>query len=158
MTTPEIFRAAVIASRSVRPIGSAHRAALKNPPSKGVNVDEVSSFRDGLTGGDLRAFGAWMLERHDARMGLFAQIRAALRARTTPYHSEQRRMIDDLRLEADTPDDLRSALGLEPTAAVEAVADRLARKWSPPQRGRGYAEGEGEGVREILCRDRGVAA
>ncbi len=151
----DTFKAAVIASRGVRPIGSAHRAALKSPPTKGIAVDEISTFRDGMTGGDLRAFGAWLLEKHDVRIALFAQIRAALRGRQPPHHSEQRRILDDLRLEADAPDDLRAALGLEPTATIEAVADRLQRKWSPPRRSRGCSGDEP--VQVIACRDREVA-
>jgi hypothetical protein len=151
----DTFRAAIVASRGVRPIGSAHRAALTNPPSKGIAVDEIATSRDGLTGGNLRAFGAWMLERHDARMALFAQISAALRARTTPPHHDARRMVGDLRLEADAPDDLCAALGLAPSASVEAVADRLERRWNPQCRSRGYA-GE-EVVRELRVRESGVA-
>lgn len=151
----DTFRGAVVASRGVRPIGSAHRAALQNPPPKGLNVDEIATFRDGLTGGDIRAFGAWMLERHDARMGLFAQIRSALRGRQPPPYHEQRRIIDDLRLESDAPDDLRAALGLEPTATVEAVADRLQRKWNPQRHSRGYADDDS--VRELRVRESGVA-
>jgi hypothetical protein len=154
-TTVDTFRSAVVASRGFRLIGSAHRAALMNPPPKGVNVDEIATFRDGMTGGDLRAFAAWMLERHDARIALFARIRAALRDRQPPHHSEQRRILDDLRLEADAPDDLRAALGLEPTATVEVVANRLERKWNPQRRSRGYA-GEGP-VQVIACRDQEVA-
>ncbi|MGJ0622145.1 MAG: hypothetical protein ACR65Z_15740 [Methylocystis sp.] len=154
-TSPEIFRAAVVASRGVRSIGSAHRAALMNPPPKGVTVDEIATFRDGMTGGDLRAFGAWMLEKHDTRIALFEQIRAALRARKTPQYHDAQRLVAELRLEADAPDDLRAALGLESTATVEAIADRLKRKWSPPQRGRSY--GGEEPVRVIACRDREVA-
>lgn len=152
----DTFRAAVVASRGVRPLGSAHRAALMNPPPKGVAVDEISTFRDGLTGGDLRAFGAWVLEKHDARIALFAQIRAALRGRQPPHHSEQRRILDDLRLEADAPDDLCAALGLAPSASVEAVADRLQRKWNPQRRSRGYSGDEP--VQVIACRDREATA
>ncbi|MGJ0512263.1 hypothetical protein [Methylocystis sp.] len=150
-TSPDLFRAAIVASRGVRPLGTAHRAALKNPPPKGVTVDEVSSFRDGLTGGDLRVFGAWMLEKHDARIALFARIRAALRDRQPPPYHDVRRLIDDLRLEADAPDDLCAALGLAPSVTVEAVADRLQRKWAPPRRSRGYSDDES--VMEIRCRD-----
>ncbi|MGJ0396281.1 MAG: hypothetical protein ACR65U_08660 [Methylocystis sp.] len=108
-----------------------------------------------MTGGDLRAFGAWMLEKHDTRIALFEQIRAALRARKTPQYHDAQRLVAELRLEADAPDDLRAALGLESTATVEAIADRLKRKWSPPQRGRSY--GGEEPVRVIACRDREVA-
>lgn len=153
-TSIDTFKAAVVASRGVRPLGSAHRAALMNPPPKGVNVDEVSTFRDGLTGGDIRAFGSWMLEKHDARIALFARIRAALRARKTPSYQDARRILDDLRLEADAPDDLCAALGLAPSATIEAVADRLQRKWNPQRHGRAYADDEG--VQVIACRDREV--
>lgn len=96
-----------------------------------------------------------MLEIHDARIALFARIRAALRARQAPHYQDARRMIDDLRLEAGAPDDLCAALGLEPTATIETVADRLQRKWNPKRHSRGYSGDES--VMEIRCRDQGVA-
>lgn len=155
MTSIDTFKAAIVASRGVRPLGSAHRAALMNPPPKGVTVDEVSTFRDGMTGGDLRAFGAWMLEKHDARMGLFEQIHAALHGRQPPSYQDARRMVEEVRLEAAAPDNLSAALGLEATATIEAIADRLQRKWNPQRHGRAYADDEG--VRVIACRNREVA-
>lgn len=159
MTTPDLFRAAVVASRGNKPLSPAHRNTLSNPPA-GVNVDDVASFLDGFVGRDIRAYAHWMRDAHADRVALFDTIRARLHGRRPASPDEAKRLADDIRLVRTVPDDILRALDLSPSASPSVAADALEARLPNRETGRAAQRGYGgeEPLRVIACRDREVRA
>lgn len=151
-TSPDLFRAAVVASRGFKPLSPQHLNALSNPPA-GVAVDDVASFLDCFVGRDISSYARWMRDAHADRIALFDEIRARLHGRRPASPEEAKRLADDVRLARQVPDDILKALGLAPSASPSVAADALeARLPNRETRGsRGYRNDDS--VRVIACRD-----
>lgn len=155
-TSPDTFKAAVVASRGNRPLSPQHHNALTNP-SPGVAVDDVASFLDGFVGRDIRSYARWMRDSHSDRVALFDTIRARLHGRRPATPEEAKRLASEVRLVRQVPDDILKALGLAPSASPSVAADALEERLPNREtRGsRGYRNDDS--VRVIACRDREVA-
>jgi hypothetical protein len=157
MTTPEIFRAAIVASRGNKPLSPAHHNALSNPPTKGVAVDDVASFLDGFVGTDLCSYAKWMRDVNADRVALFDTIRARLHGWRPATPDEAKKLADDVRLVRTVPDDILKALELSPSASPSVVADALEARLPNREAQRGRSYRNDDSVRVIACRDCEVA-
>lgn len=151
----DTFKAAVVASRGAKPLSPQYWNALTNPPA-GVAVDDVASFLDGFVGRDIRSYARWMRDAHADRVALFDTIRARLHGRRPATPEEAKRLADDLRLVRTIPEDILRAFGLSARASPSLAADALEARL-PNREAEGRATRRAEPVREIRCRDQGVA-
>lgn len=157
MTTPDIFRAAVVASRGNKPLSPQHWNALTNPPAV-VAVDDVATFLDNYLGRDIHSYARWMRDAHADRIKLYDTIRARLHGRRPATAEEAKKLADDLRLVRTIPEDILRAVGLSASASPSDAADALEHRLTnrEAQRGRGYRNDDS--VQIIACRDREVRA
>lgn len=152
-TSIDIFRAAVVASRGNKPLSPQHHNALTSPPA-GVAVDDVASFLDGYVGRDVRSYARWMRDSHADRVAIFDTIRARLHGRRPATPDEAKRLAEDLRLVRTLPDDILRSLELSANASPSVAADALEKRLTNRETG---GARRAEPMREILCRDQGVA-